>query len=61
MDAEVLWRDRVGTYKLPFRKCCAAPLPAQVGLDPADAEVLCRLAPMLSKHLLSVTPIVAKV
>eukprot|EP00879_Flechtneria_rotunda_P023793 GHRR01025192.1.p1 GENE.GHRR01025192.1~~GHRR01025192.1.p1 ORF type:complete len:126 (+),score=34.36 GHRR01025192.1:544-921(+) len=32
-----------------------------MGLQPSDVQVLCKLAPMLSKHLLSVTPVVAQV
>ncbi len=40
----------------PLNKCCM-----KVGLNPDDVEVLCQLPPLLSKHFLSVTTIVAKV
>ncbi|WIA11436.1 hypothetical protein OEZ85_011553 [Tetradesmus obliquus] len=33
----------------------------EMGLQPSSVQVLCQLAPMLSKHLYSVTPVVAQV
>lgn len=33
----------------------------ELGLEPTDVEVLCQLPPLLSKHMLSVTPVVARI
>jgi hypothetical protein len=35
--------------------------PAQLGLDPSLVEVLCSVPPFLSKHFLSVTPVIGSV
>jgi 8-oxo-dGTP pyrophosphatase MutT (NUDIX family) len=39
--------------------CALREAQEEVGLQPAQADVLCLLPPLLSKHLLSVSPVVA--
>lgn len=41
--------------------CVDAPVAMQLGLDPSIPTVLGQLAPFLSKHYLSVTPVIARV